>query len=226
MNLNEMETMIKTLQAQVQELQAQARLTQDIEQIKRLQRIYGYYLDNFMTDEIVDLFSDSPDTILILNAGKFHGKEGVKRFFRSRPDRSRRIPKFHHQVMQLSPVIDVAPDGLSAKGRWYGFGPIATPLQTGVHQGWMNGVYSNEYVKENGVWKIKKLRWWMYFFAPYSQGWVERDQQCDPAFRMSPPQAGPDEPAEDTVYPSTYICPFHFTHPVTNRIVTVAEEVK
>jgi hypothetical protein len=232
MTKTELESLVRTLQKEIRTLENQTRTLQDIEEIKRLQRAYGYYIDNFMTDEIVDLFSDSPDTVLRVHAGEFRGKEGVKRFFRPSGhgtrtrEKGRRMPEFLHQVMQLSPIIDVAPDGKSARGRWYGFGANASPVKDGVYHGWMDGVYENEYVKENGKWKIKKLRWWMYFFAPYWEGWVEPDRQCDKAFRHQPPDLSPDAPSEETLYPSTYICPFHFNHPVTDEPTPVIEEDK
>lgn len=211
MDVEELEARIKTLEDQI-------RTMQDIEEIKKVQRAYGYFLENWMTDEVVDLFADGPDTVLLVHAGEFRGKEGVKKFFRPRNQKKvKRIPGFFHQVMQLSPIIDVAPDGRTAKGRWYGFGANASPVKDGVFQGWMNGVYENEYVKENGKWKIKKLGWYMYFFAPYHVGWVEPENQCDPAFRHQPPDLSPDAPSEDTFYPSQFITPFHFEHPVTGK---------
>jgi hypothetical protein len=216
MNTQELEAMVRTQQEQINALQEQVRTLRDIDEIKKLQRAYGYYLENWMTDEVADLFSDSPDTIVLVHAGEFRGKEGVRRFFRSRGEnRGRRPAEFFHQVMQLSPVIDVAPDGKRAWGRWYGFGANATPVQDGVFQGWMNGVYENEYIKENGKWKILKLGWYMYFFAPYFKGWVAPERQCDKDFQHQPPDLSPDGPSRDTFYPSPFICPFHFKHPVT-----------
>jgi hypothetical protein len=228
----ELEALVKSLQNQVSDLQDQTRTLRDIEEIKKLQRAYGYYIDNFMTDEIASLFSDRSDTVLKVHAGEFHGKAGVKRFFTPKThssgirEKGRRIPGFLHQVMQLSPIIDIAPDGNTAKGRWYGFGANATPVSDGIYHGWMDGVYENDYIKENGVWKIWKLSWWMYFFAPYSVGWVEAKDQCDKDFRHQPPKASPDAPADETLYPSTYICPFHFNHPVTAQPTPVVEEKK
>jgi hypothetical protein len=222
MDVKELEATVKALQEQVKTLQEQTGTLRDIEEIKKLQRAYGYYIENWMTDEIADLFSDRPDTTLLVHTGEFKGKEGVKKFFKPRgQDRGRRPPEFFHQVMQLSPVVDVAPDGKTAKGRWYGFGANANPYKDGVFQGWMDGVYENEYVKENGKWKIWKLHWCMYFFAPYFQGWVDPKRQCDKTLYHQPPDLQPDGAAEDTFYPSGFICPFHFEHPVTGEEVQV-----
>ena len=225
MNTRELEATVKTLQEQVKTLQEQTQALRDIEEIKKLQRAYGYYLENWMTDEVADLFSDRPDTVLLVHAGEFRGMEGVKRFFRPRgEDKGRRRPEFFHQVMQLSPIIDVAADGKTAKGRWYGFGANATPVKDGVFQGWMNGVYENEYIKENGKWKIWKLGWYMYFFAPYFKGWVAPERQCDKDFQHQPPQLNPDGPSLDTFYPAPFICQPHFNHPVTGKATPVIND--
>ena len=78
---------------------------------------------------------------------------------------------------QLQPIVTVADDGLTAKGRWRLF------LMTGVAGSgsggnWGEGVYENEYVKENGVWKIRKLHWFANFVAPYEGGWLNTDPQA------------------------------------------------
>jgi hypothetical protein len=68
-------------------------------------------------------------------------------------------PEFLHQIMQLSPVIHVDSEGKTAKGRWYGYGPLAIPRGGGVSQSIHCGTYEMEYVKEDGKWKIKVFRW-------------------------------------------------------------------
>jgi hypothetical protein len=225
MDPKELEAAVKDLQMQVKALQEQTRTLRDIDDIKKLQRAYGYYLENWMTDEVAELFADRPDTVLLVHAGEFRGMEGVRRFFQPRgADRGKRPREFFHQVMQLSPVIDVAPDGRTASGRWYGFGANASPVPDGVFQGWMNGVYENEYIKEDGKWKIWKLKWYMYFFAPYFKGWVAPERQCDKNFQHQPPQLKTDGPSPDTFYPAPFIAPFHFKHPVTGRATPVINE--
>ena len=44
------------------DLEAKVRLLEDLEAIKRLQRSYGYYLENWMYEEIIDCFADGPDS--------------------------------------------------------------------------------------------------------------------------------------------------------------------
>jgi hypothetical protein len=227
MNMTELVSLVQGLQEQVKTLSEQNRTFRDIEDIKKLQCSYGYYLENYMTDEIAALFSQREDTIIRVHAGEFKGKKGVLTFFKPKgKSQGVRNPGFIHQVMQLSPVIDVAPDGLTARGRWYGFGAVAIPVkdQDRVFQGWMNGVYENDYIKENGVWKIWKLRWWMYFNAPYGIGWVAPEKQADKSFQDKPHVTNYDEPPFETLYPTRYICPFHYANPVTGQPVEVEQE--
>lgn len=51
---------VEELEAKVKTLENQLRTLQDIEEIKTLQRAYGYYLEHWMASEIVDLFRTVP----------------------------------------------------------------------------------------------------------------------------------------------------------------------
>ena len=217
MTVEELEERVKTLENQI-------RTLQDIEEIKKLQRAFGFYLEHWMAEDIIDLFADDPDTTLSVATGEFRGK-GKIRLFCQRGKQGdevvkREKPEYLHQVMQLSGIVDVDPDGITAKGRWYGFGANALPAEGGFMPGWMNGVYENEYVKENGTWKFKNVRWCMTFNASYMDGWVDParrvDRRPDAPYKSSG-GFSPDEPAEKTLYPSGFICPFHYKHPVTGK---------
>ncbi len=208
---------VKELEARIKNLEDQVKILQDIEEIKKLQRAYGYYLEHGMADDLLDLFSDSPEATLLIALGEFRGKESMNRFF-SKMDRSN--PEFLHQVMQLSGIVDVAPDGKTAQGRWYGFGPNALIKEGGVTEGWMNGVYENDYVKEDGKWKIMKIHWCIIFNAPFKEGWVDPSRLVE-IRKEDLSGLGksyiPDGPSENTAYPSGFICPFHFENPVSGR---------
>ena len=43
----------------LEELEKAVQLQEDIQEIENLERIYGYYFDNNMWAEIIDLFSDT-----------------------------------------------------------------------------------------------------------------------------------------------------------------------
>jgi hypothetical protein len=215
----DLEARIKTLENELQRLK-------DIEEIKYLQRAYGFYLENWMGEDLADLFVDSPDAVLKIAAGQFVGTENIRIFFRHGkkdvPLHREKNPEFRHQVMQLNGVVDVAPDGKTAQGRWYGFGANAFPHEGGVSPNWMGGTYEVNYVKDDGKWKLKEVHWCMAFNATYGGSWVPEERRKD---NLTNRPYDPDSelgkvslpPAENALYPSGYVCPFHFVNPVSGR---------
>jgi hypothetical protein len=121
--------------------------------------------------------------------------------------------------MQLSGVVDVAEDGKTAKGRWYGFGLCAIPQNVGVIQNMTAGIYTAEYIKEGSVWKIWKITWNPYIMADTRVGWVAKERLAKDEVHSPPPK--PDKPRDiQSRYPSGYIPPFHYRHPVTGKPTT------
>jgi hypothetical protein len=218
MNKAEMEAKIKNLEARLQAVE-------DTEEIKKLQRAYGYYLEHWMAEDIIDCFADGEDTELLVAAGHYVGKENIRDFFHH-GRKGIEMPRsengeFLHQVMQLSGIVHVDPDGRTARGRWYGFGANAFPQEGGkISPGWMNGVYEVDYVKDDGKWKLKKVHWCMTFHAPWRESFVDPakrvDTKLDRPYQRNP-QLRPKGAPEETLYPSGFVCPFHFAHPVTGR---------
>jgi hypothetical protein len=216
---------VEELEAKVKVLEEKVRTLEDIEEIKKLQRAYGFYLEHWMAEDIIDLFAEGPETSLLVAAGHYVGKDNIRDFFhhgrKGIESPYAPSPEFLHQVMQLSGVVHVAPDGLTAKGRWYGFGANAFPVAGGkVNPGWMNGVYEVDYLKQDGVWKLYKVHWCMTFHCPYTIGWVEPEKRSDTVMNrpyQRNPQLKPDGTPEETLYPSGFICPFHFANPVSGR---------
>ena len=215
------------LEARVQVLETQIKNLQtllDIEEIQKLQRAYGYYLEHWMSEEVIDCFADGPDVVLALYEGTWLGKEGVKKYFDRHEDQS---PEFLHQVMQLSPIVDIEPDGNTAKGRWYSWGCLAAPSPKGVRQFFMGGIYECEYIKQAGKWRILKLKYSLHISADPTKGWVspERIAKIDPNAPRRFEGPKPDIPpgGMDSRYPSGYIFPFHFKHPVTGKETSEAK---
>ncbi|HTY81551.1 MAG TPA: nuclear transport factor 2 family protein, partial [Dehalococcoidales bacterium] len=213
MDNKEMENRIKELEKQVAKLK-------DLEDINRLQKSYGYYLEHWMYEDVIDLFADGPDTTLNIMAGIYRGKEGVRRYFTGVFSLGKN-PEFLHQIMQLAGVVDIDEAGKTARGRWYGFGSVALPRGEGVTQFFTDGIYTSEYIKKDGKWQILKLMWNPLYTAAPEKGWVaperiEAAKQGKKSIFTNSPK--PDEPRDiDARYPSGYIVPFHYKHPVTGK---------
>lgn len=199
---------VKKLQEQVAALQQKADRAQDYIDIANLETIYGYYVDKAQWDQVADLFARD-GTLEIGLRGVWVGQDRVRAYLHKLPD-LKYGTLFNH--MQLQPVINVAPNGLTAKGRWRAI------MQVGIlnrSAQWGEGTYENEYVKEDGVWKISKLHFYMTYYADYYKGW---DKGGDPP--PGPiPGFPPDRPPTETygLYPNVYIPPYHYKNPVTGK---------
>jgi hypothetical protein len=206
--LGSLEAEIKSLKKQVKARDRQIQTLRDIEAIKRLQCAYGYYLERWMSDEIIDCFSRRPEVSGTFVEGTYKGPEGIRRYFgkgRVMP------PEFLHLVMQVSPVITVNKDAKTARGRWYGYGTILSHFTVPLDPTYMMVIYEMDYIKEDGVWKILHLRLNMHY--TYNFGNPPPASGDRPRIKLTP-----DVWAEyDTQYPSGYIYPFHYRHPVTGR---------
>ena len=95
-----------------------------------------------------------------------------------------------------TPMIEVAEDGMRAWGQWHIFGPHTNRVfdpETCAKKDtafWICGKYDNEFVKENGEWKILKLHPICWLRTPYNKSWLEV-ADCR---RTPTPYWPPDEP--------------------------------
>ena len=142
----------RACQAQIAQLSAEVDQLEGARAVRKLQRAYGYYIDRGLWDEAADLFADD-GTVEIGMDGVYVGKARVREYLkRLGGGQDGLIYGQLYEHAQLQPEVDVAADGLSAKGRW-------RELQMTGHFGkdafWGDGIEENTYVKEGGVWKIK-----------------------------------------------------------------------
>lgn len=201
-----LETRAKTAESRVQTLE-------DIEKIEKLQRAYGYYVDKNLWDHIVDLFADDC-SIEIAQRGVYLGKKGADRLFRLVFGGGNiglsygRL--FNH--MMLQGIVDVDPGGQTAKGRWRAFVQIAQYQKMAM---WSDGIYEDEYVKEGGVWKFKKLKFWPTYYTPYESGWAVKNMPNNSPSTEYPPDQPPTDKAG--VFPDNFVPPFHYKNPVSGK---------
>jgi hypothetical protein len=203
--------------ASLEDLQRRITRLEDIKEIEKLQRIYGYYLDYGEYEKVVDLFSDNAESVEISDYGVYKGKPGIKRFYLDLLGGQPPRVGWLSIGMTLQGVVNVETDGKTAKGRWYCMMIEAKPTLS-LHEGelrqlWGNGIYENEYVKEDGKWKIKKIHFFLNFRTPYEEGWLKV-----PVVGQHGPSADvpPDEPPTCYApYPSGVHFPPHYKHPIT-----------
>jgi len=199
---------IIALRAAVARLEKRAAAAEDYVAVSNLQRIYGYYVDKFQWEQVADLFAR--DAILQINGrGKFIGHERIREYMRHFGPAQRGVLMNH---IQLQPVVHVADDGQSANCRCRALMQVG---RLGGEALWGEGIYENEYVKEDGVWKISLLRAYQTFYTPFDKGWNTEVTPLMGTFEDFPPDA-PADPYP--VFPDIFVPPFHYPNPVSGRL--------
>lgn len=206
------ERRVQLLEAKLASLQREVNLIEDRKAIERLQQQWGHYISEGMAREAAALFSASPATsIEYAQQGVYIGRARIEAFLKIvasvKTGELRETP-----VMQ--PVIHVAADGMTAKARW-------RSLVMGGVQGedgrWAEGPYENEYVKENGAWKISRLHWYTTFSGSYDKGWHREAYPVAGPLSELPPDAPPSLIYQS--FPEFFLPPYHYLHPVTGKPV-------
>jgi len=221
MKADDLEKKVKDLTKTVKKMKTKERALEETEAIKKLQRAYGYYLEHWEEDQIVELFSHNPEVSVEINdSGLYKGYEAVKNSFNFADHYTayggiKKAPgEFLHILIPLSGIVDLEPGGKRAKGRWYGFGLIAQ-RRAGKLQAIIScGIWENEYIKEAKIWKILKLRWATIIASPLDEGWVKTPYLGNPPHKDAPT---PEENINFAPYPSGYIFPYHYKNPVTGK---------
>jgi len=192
------------------ELSGRASRLRDEEEIENLQRIYGYYVDRAMWDQVVDLFAEQ-GTVEFGLQGVYVGKAHIRQFLGLQGEQGLATGEMNDHL-QMQTLIDVAPDGRKAYGRSRELAMTGMYQQAGTL---MEGVYENSYVKEKGVWRIKSLHFYPTVITDYDKGWGEDARPAPGPSARLPPDRPPTESVQ--IYPKAYVPPYHYRNPATGQ---------
>lgn len=167
--------------------------------------------------------------------GRYRTKAGIRRLYIERfgerfVGRNGPVHGFLLDHPQIQGIVDVDASGTHAQGRFRSLMQAGTHVSQaashprGVTQWWEGGIYENEYIKENGTWKIFKLRYFPFWHADFEHGWSYKVSGFVPFTTVKYPEdpMGPDEifPEEQRLlWPDTRVIPFHYAHPITGQQV-------
>lgn len=201
-------------------LQTQVDRLKDEDRIRSLQSAYGFYQDRKMWDDVVDLFADD-GLVEIGGQGIWRGKAGVRRWLETMGPEGLTHGQLNDQV-QFDTIVTIAPGGNEAWARGIELGMLGEADQ---EKGWWQiTTFSNRFVKENGVWKLRELRRFPLMKTDIFQGWG-KSRIVDPV----PTGAGaPDAavPTADAAAPGLAVPAFIAAHPVTGKPVAAAGNAK
>jgi len=187
--------------------------------VKKLQRAFGFYVDRGLWDDAADLFADN-GTIELGVDGVYVGKTRIRDYLKAlHGGQDGLIYGQLNEWVTLQPVVNVAADGRTAQARWRDLGMLGQYKQ---HAEWRDGIYENDYVREGGVWKIKALRLYVNFLAPYEKGWA-RLKPGEGLVQSATSKSFPPDRASTLTYkpfPEMQLPPFRAANPVTGKPVT------
>jgi len=221
---------VDALRAQVVELADRLGKLEDITAIRRIQFAYGYYIDYCHYDDVIDLFAEDAEVIFL--SGVYKGHAGIRRLYVEwiqqlfNQGREGADDGFLFDHIQMQDIVTVADDRQTAKGRFRGVllggsHDIRKYRPEGVPQQFMeSGIYENDYVRQDGVWKIKRLDYMLQWQADYETGWAHTDAHLRPAQVCYPEDPlGPDYllDVKRETWPYRQDTPVHFAHPVVAK---------
>jgi len=223
---------IAELEAKLESVIKRVQYLEDVKGIQEIQYKYGYYIDKTLYEQAVDCFANNPDVRVHFHGGVWKGKEGVRNLyihrFRDNFTGGKNGPVYgfllDHPMYQ--PVVTIDPDGIHAKAR------LRCNMQAALHvsathkdpnhrdheeRQWMEGaLYENEYIKEDGEWKIQVLKYRPQWHADWTKGVAYTPPEYVP-FVKEPKSdknpTGPDEIETVTLWPDTHVFPFHYPNP-------------
>jgi hypothetical protein len=152
MTVEEMEKRLKAVESALEALGKRVRLTEDIQEIHELQRRYINALICTEWDDCADCFAKNARVDVYLHK-PMQGREVIRKWFKEE------LSKTHagkEGDVLVHPIIKV--DGDKATGKWLLYMMYCYP-RTGQSLFWVQGFYNNEYVRENGKWKISLMSW-------------------------------------------------------------------
>lgn len=198
---------LEAASAQLDALDKRITRLEDANAVEKLQRAYGYFVDKAQWTQLTGLFAKDA-TLEIGGRGVFIGQPHILDYMHGAfgPDGIKEGQIINH--MQFQAIADIDPDGVHAKQRMRAF-----VMSNG---GWGLPLYENEYVKEDGVWKIKMLHGPFTMYTSWD-GWAK---SATPNTRPDTFGEPPDLPPTVVylTYPSYYIVPFHYPNPVTGKV--------
>ncbi len=201
---------IAELEAAVEAAEAEVQRLKDFEELENLAAAYGHYVDESMQDDIADLFAED-GIVEILGRGVFYGQDRVREYMHNLgPVGQRDGFLFNH--MHLQPVVHIDEDGQRAYVRSRLF-VMFSILNTNAQ--WGTGIYENEFVKQDGIWKIDYLHGYQTFYTNYEDGWANVASGIFAPYDRLPPD-GPQSVPYDP-YPAAFVPPFHYVNPVSGR---------
>ena len=200
------------LQQRWVELARSAQQLQSETEVLNLQHSYGYFFDQKIWGDVANLFS-SDGTLELGLSGVYAGKDRIRRAL-SIINGERLDTDEVNDHLQLATVVHIAHDGKTANARGVELSVLGAKGKGAL---WEEGIFENEYIKQNEVWKIRSMHYYPRVITDYELGWAKDARPAAGPNTSFPP----DRPSTEAyaTYPKMYYPPLHYANPVTQMPV-------
>lgn len=159
--------------AQLDSFARDVERTEGVRAVKDLQSSYAQYAQYGLWKEVGALFAADGSFVFdgsVKPAQRVKGPAAITAFLRDRYGGGREgISKDSLSAMMIdSPVVNLSADGNGAKVRWQALIFHGQGTQARIE----GGVFENDYVRDNDVWKIQTVHYHPQFDGPYEEGWT------------------------------------------------------
>jgi hypothetical protein len=139
---------------------------ESLREVKDVQRTYAHLAQFGRWDDMAKLFANGGS--LQWGSEVVTGQANIAAWLAAEAGAMNGVnPGSLHTTVIDQPLVTLSADGLSAKGRWSGI----RFLGDGQGQARIDGgIYENQYVRENGEWKISLLRYYPLYEGEYAEG--------------------------------------------------------
>jgi SnoaL-like domain len=199
---------IEGLQQRWAELARSAQQLRDEGDVLNLQHSYGYNFDQKMWGAVTNLFA-SDGTMELGQRGVYAGRDRIRQALNIMGGERLDADEVNDHL-QLATVVHISPDGQTARARGV---ELSVSGIKGRGAQWEEGIFENEYVKQNAIWKIKSVHYYPRVTTDYELGWAK---DAKPAARPHT-QFPPDRPSTEVyeTYPKMHYPRLHYANPVT-----------
>lgn len=155
------------------DLETRIQRLEDVQAIQDLKMAYAKLCDEgYDADGIVALFAADEDVEWVSDVfGTHEGRDGIHKWF---DDVDAEIRWALH--FMINPVIEVGDDGRTARGSFYllELATMSSPDGGEPDPVIMTGKYSDDFVKEDGRWRFKRIEINFEQVSNLDQGWVKQ----------------------------------------------------
>ena len=130
------------------DLEKRIQAIEDLEEIKRLHQTYINLMDNLQYEQVLNLFTDDA-TVEVRRSGVKRGRKELSEIYHSLAQTRGSIRYDAHIAVEP----DIKVNGDTAQGTWLIYMLFSKPSIQ-----WVQGRNDCEYRKEQGKWKISRLK--------------------------------------------------------------------